>query len=163
MVVVTCKSRRRIKRRTPFLVISYQSSPSPSHRQTESNLSNYPRVRTSSYFQWVLILKIPSLNSLLKLWLFLKVFFCIVIFFTFARISAQIAQMCKSTFLLATSLHLPYAGIVSKDVKLLPQISYRRIRILEHSLPFCFSSFICSCSLEDFTGWLKSVLSNIFL
>ena len=75
MVVVTWKSRQRLKRRTPFLVISYQSSPSPSHRQTESNLSNYPRVRTSSYFQWVLILKIPSLNSLFKLWLFLEVFF----------------------------------------------------------------------------------------
>ena len=75
MVVVTWKSRQRLKRRTPFLVISYQSSPSPSHRQTESNLSNYPRVRTSSYFQWVLILKIPSLNSLFKLWLFLKVLF----------------------------------------------------------------------------------------
>ena len=29
MVVVTCKSRQRIKRRTPFLVISYQSSPLP--------------------------------------------------------------------------------------------------------------------------------------
>ena len=123
MVVVTCKSRQRIKRRTPFLVISYQSSPSPSHRQTESNLSNYPRVRTSSYFQWVLILKIPSLNSLFKLWLFLKVFFAytmFVIFFTLARISAQIAQMCKSTFLLATFLYLPYAEIVSKDFKLLP-------------------------------------------